>query len=79
MESLRYISAVKSAEGSSEGEHSGKRVGWGFFWQTPGSMAPYVVALLLLQLPHLSWITSLQVQSLHAGRGKLTAAMLTCP
>lgn len=42
------LSASHSAEGSSEGEDTGARVGWAFFWQTPGSMAPYAVALLLV-------------------------------
>ncbi len=42
------LSASHSAEGSSEGEDTGARVGWAFFWQTPGSMAPYAVGLLLV-------------------------------
>jgi MFS family permease len=42
------LSASHSAEGSSEGEDAGARVGWAFFWQTPGSMAPYAVGLLLV-------------------------------
>ena len=42
------LSASHSAEGSSTAEDPATRVGWAFFWQTPGAMAPYAVALLLL-------------------------------
>ncbi len=42
------LSASHAAEGSAEGEDTGARVGWAFFWQTPGSMAPYAVGLLLV-------------------------------
>jgi hypothetical protein len=30
--------------------HDARRVGWAFFWQAPGAMAPYLVALALLGL-----------------------------
>jgi PHS family inorganic phosphate transporter-like MFS transporter len=42
------LSASYSAEGASAADDPATRVGWAFFWQTPGSMAPYAVALLLL-------------------------------
>jgi MFS family permease len=42
------LSASHSAEGSGTEEGAASRVGWAFFWQTPGSMAPYAVALLML-------------------------------
>eukprot|EP01051_Picozoa_sp_SAG22_P015292 SAG22_NODE_1975_length_3221_cov_2.215247_4_plen_283_part_00 len=43
------LSASHAAEGSSSSDgNQGSRVGWAFFWQTPGSMAPYVVAVILL-------------------------------
>ena len=42
------LSASHSAEGSSDSGGAASRVGWAFFWQTPGSMAPYAVALLML-------------------------------
>eukprot|EP00051_Salpingoeca_urceolata_P014577 m.185883 g.185883 ORF g.185883 m.185883 type:complete len:492 (-) comp18125_c1_seq3:85-1560(-) len=60
------LSAVTSAESSVQGEHTSSRVAWAFFWQTPGSMAPYAVALMLYLLPHASWITSLQFRLLFA-------------
>ena len=42
------LSASHSAESSSKAESAANRVGWAFFWQTPGAMAPYVVAVVLL-------------------------------
>ena len=43
------LSAVTSSEKAVDGEHVSSRVGWAFFWQTPGAMFPYLLALLLLQ------------------------------
>lgn len=53
------LAAATAAE--SKGEDSGdaaedaaalvQRVGWAFFWQTPGAMMPYIVASMLLWLP----------------------------
>lgn len=68
------LSAVSSAETSKEGEHSGKRVGWAFFWQTPGSMAPYVVSLMLLFLNGPKWVTSFQFRCI-LSLGALPAAI----
>jgi MFS transporter, PHS family, inorganic phosphate transporter len=45
------MAAATAAEGSSKGEHDGERVGWAFFWQAPGQMAPYVVAYFLTFMP----------------------------
>jgi MFS transporter, PHS family, inorganic phosphate transporter len=42
------LSASEASEGSAADEHAGTRVGWAFFWQTPGAMAPYVIAWLML-------------------------------
>ena len=36
------LSAATSAESSVGSEHSGERVGWALFWQTPGSMVRIV-------------------------------------
>eukprot|EP00053_Salpingoeca_punica_P013636 m.123390 g.123390 ORF g.123390 m.123390 type:complete len:474 (+) comp16248_c1_seq1:679-2100(+) len=69
------LSAVKAAESASPTEHKGKRVGWAFFWQTPGAMLPYVVGLLLLTMPQTSWATSLQFRILF-GLGALPAIIV---
>lgn len=42
------LSASHSAEGSSSQDGAASRVGSAFFWQTPGSMGPYAVALVVL-------------------------------
>jgi len=44
------LSAVSSAETAKHDGHDARRVGWAFFWQAPGAMAPYIVALALLSL-----------------------------
>jgi len=68
--------AALSAESSSEGEDSAERVGWAFFWQTPGSIAPTAVAYALLLLPtSIPALTSLQFRLLLA-IGALPAAIV---
>lgn len=44
------LSATKALEESQEGEDGAQRVSWAFFWQTPGVMGPYAVALLMYVL-----------------------------
>lgn len=41
------LSAVAASENGAADESRASRVGWAFFWQTPGAMAPYAVAMLL--------------------------------
>lgn len=41
------LSATSCAESSKDDGHQSKRVGWAFFWQVPGAMTPYLVALAL--------------------------------
>ncbi len=69
------LSASSSAQSASHGEHSGQRVGWALFWQTPGSMAPYIIALLLLQMPDATWTQSFQFRLL-LGLGALPSAVV---
>lgn len=54
------LSAVHSAESSTDRTDGGQRVGWAFFWQTPGAMTPYLLTLILLLLPSGAQRTSLQ-------------------
>eukprot|EP01062_Namystynia_karyoxenos_P058878 TRINITY_DN5032_c0_g1_i1.p1 TRINITY_DN5032_c0_g1~~TRINITY_DN5032_c0_g1_i1.p1 ORF type:complete len:547 (+),score=123.32 TRINITY_DN5032_c0_g1_i1:90-1643(+) len=54
------------------------RVGWAFFWQVPGQMAPYVVALVLVGIHEVagsSFSTSVQWRLLY-GIGALPAAVV---
>jgi PHS family inorganic phosphate transporter-like MFS transporter len=68
--------AAISAEGVEEGEDSAERVGWSFFWQTPGSFSPYIVGYALLLLPaSLPALTSIQFRFLLA-LGALPAAVV---
>ena len=69
-------SAAISAEGVEEGEDSAERVGWSFFWQTPGSFSPYIVGYALLLLPaSLPALTSIQFRFLLT-LGALPAAIV---
>ena len=53
-----------------------RRVGWAFFWQTPGAMMPYVVASMLLGLPSdTPALESVQLR-LVLGLGALPAAFV---
>lgn len=69
------LSAATAAEGSQRHEHASTRVGMAFFWQSPGAMGPYVVALMLLLLPATPWITSFQFRLL-VGLGAIPAAII---
>lgn len=69
------LSAARAAASSStraEGVASAARA---FFWQGPGSCAPYVLALLLLRLPRTAGVTSLQFRIL-LGAGALPALVV---
>lgn len=53
-----------------------KRVGWAFFWQTPGAMLPYLAAFALLALPSSTpALTSAQFRTILA-LGALPAAIV---
>mmetsp|Transcript_117932 Transcript_117932/g.270534 ORF Transcript_117932/g.270534 Transcript_117932/m.270534 type:complete len:410 (+) Transcript_117932:288-1517(+) len=43
-----------------------RTVGAAFFWQTPGSLSPYLIALALLQIPHFEDQTSFQFRAIFA-------------
>jgi len=50
------LSATKAAEETAVGDDAQLRVAWSFFWQTPGAIAPYCVAVivyLLIEVPAL--------------------------
>jgi PHS family inorganic phosphate transporter-like MFS transporter len=68
------LSAATAFEGAGKNEHEATRVGWAFFWQTPGSMTPYLVAWILVQLPKSEYITSIQFR-LVVGIGALLASI----
>jgi len=54
------LSAAAAKDSAAAQESSEQRVGWAFFWQTPGSLAPYLVGLSLSQLPlQRKWAASL--------------------
>jgi len=72
---LYPLSAAESAESSHANEDKTERVGWAFFWQTPGAMAPYVVALLLTQMQPSAWVTSFQFR-LIMGLGAIPAGIV---
>lgn len=68
--------AALSAEGASEGEDDGERVGWSFFWQQPGAMTPAIVAYLMLLIPStVSSVTSIQFRIMLA-LGAIPAAIV---
>lgn len=58
------LSAAAAYESTSKGEDDATRVGWGFWWQSIGAIAPYLIAWILLQLPKSDTITSLQFRLL---------------
>lgn len=64
------LSAVHSAEGSGSSENKGNRVSWAFFWQTPGAIIPYLVAILLAVCmkpePPDTWVPQWQFRILFA-------------
>lgn len=47
---MRAQAAENDVEHPDKREHRAKEVAKGFFWQTPGAILPYVVALILLLL-----------------------------
>jgi PHS family inorganic phosphate transporter-like MFS transporter len=68
--------AALSAEGASEGEDDGERVGWSFFWQQPGAMAPGIVAYIMLLIPPSTpAVTSIQFRIMLA-LGSIPAAIV---
>jgi len=70
------MAAATAAEGTSKGENHGERVGWAFFWQAPGAMAPYVVAYFLTFIPaDTPNVTSIQFRILLA-LGALPASIV---
>lgn len=82
------LSATSSSDGGGDKAASVQRVGWAFFWQAPGAMAPYLVALALLSVrpdgpapgpdgpaPDSGGVTSGQFRVL-LGLGALPAAMV---
>ena len=70
------LSAVTASEGSASKEDVTKSVGMAFFWQTPGAMFPYLVGLLLLQIPS-SYTNATQLQfRLLMGLGAIPAAIV---
>ena len=59
---------MQALEESQEGEDGAQRVSWAFFWQTPGVMGPYAVALLMYVLtddPSLRSLPWHMVQVMH--------------
>jgi PHS family inorganic phosphate transporter-like MFS transporter len=72
---LYPLSAMQSAAAGRAGD-GGQKVGWAYFWQTPGAMAPYLVAFALLYLvPSGALRTSVQFR-LIVGCGVLPTAVL---
>ena len=69
--------AAITAESAGEGEDGGERVGWAFFWQSPGSIAPYALAWALLATPASTpAVTSLQFRALLAAGALPAGAVL---
>jgi len=68
--------AALSAEGTSEGEDDGERVGWSFFWQQPGAMTPGIIAYAMLLIPASTpAVTSIQFRIMLA-LGSIPAAIV---
>jgi len=59
------LSAALAAESAQPGKSTTEAVK-AFFWQGPGSLAPYLVAIFLLRLPPWDGVTSVQFRSLFA-------------
>lgn len=68
------LSAAKAAQSASPGQGIENTVK-AFFWQGPGSLAPYLVALLLLRLPRFEEVTSVQFRVL-LGLGAIPAMVV---
>lgn len=68
------LSATTASENTTAEDHVADRVGWAFFWQTPGGMAPYAVAILVLLIPG-SLATQIQFRTI-MGLGAIPAAII---
>lgn len=64
------LAAVSAAEGAGSTENKGKTVASAFFWQTPGVLAPYVLALIMFKFidpePPKEWVPQLEFRLLFA-------------
>lgn len=64
------LAAVSSAEGAGSTQNKGKTVAGAFFWQTPGVLAPYVLALILFKFiepePPQEWVPQMEFRLLFA-------------
>ncbi|CAE8604846.1 unnamed protein product, partial [Polarella glacialis] len=74
------LSAAQAAESTGPAHEEDASAGAGraaraFFWQGPGSLAPYLLALSLLELPEGQGVTSLQFRVL-LGAGALPALVI---
>mmetsp|Transcript_52718 Transcript_52718/g.160242 ORF Transcript_52718/g.160242 Transcript_52718/m.160242 type:complete len:498 (-) Transcript_52718:8-1501(-) len=73
------LSAVHSAESSGSRSGRGSRVSWAFFWQSPGGIAPYALAMVLFAAirpePAAAWAPQLEFRLLFA-LGMLPAAVV---
>lgn len=74
------LSAVSSAEGIASHEQRSGRVGQAFFWQTPGAIAPYVLAICILAFlvpanPE-AWVPDLQFRVIFASGALPTLLVL---
>lgn len=72
-----YPLSASHAASSSGSESPGEKTACAFFWQQPGAVAPYIIAFLLLRLPHANGITSLQFR-LILGLGAIPAFASLC-
>jgi len=69
------LSAAKASESTPTAKEAANKAAGAFFWQGPGSCAPYLVALLLLLLPSSGYRTSLQFR-LMLGLGALPSLVV---
>ncbi len=57
---MAAATAHEGAESKDSSSSADSRVAWCFFFQAPGAMLPYLLALPLLPLPKAEWTTSVQ-------------------
>jgi len=73
------LSAVAAAEGAVDSARRGRRVAGAFFWQSPGVLAPYLFAMVMLASigPHTpaEWVPQLEFRLLFAV-GVIPAAII---
>lgn len=69
------LSAAKAGGKSGPVHEAVRKAGRAFFWQGPGILTPYLVALVLLKLPPVDYITSYQFRIL-LGLGAVPAAFV---